>query len=275
MSRVPKSAVPTPEPLPNGSFRYGYRYIERKDHNGRKVWDQQPLTLDDVLHPQMGDVIVGNEEHLRDVFYLFSVLQIWLATLADVVVLSDVGVTWDIPNLRGHCPDVMIIRGVRSSQPFTTFDVAQEGTRPEWIIEVTSPTTRRLDLVTKRRQYFQAGVPWYAIFDGRRIHGQRQVEIFGYGRGRRAYQQLPLDSAGRLQMGTLNLWLGQEEGRAALYDANGNRLRSFSEEVQTRKTAEARAEGAEARAEGAEARAEEAEARVQALEAELRRLRGK
>ena len=82
--------------------------------------------------------------------------------------------------------------------------------------------------------------------------------------------------------GTLNLWLGQEEGRAALYDATGKRLRNFAEEVQAGKESEARAQESEARAQESEARAQESEARAQesearaqALEAELRQLRGK
>lgn len=47
--------------------------------------------------------------------------------------------------------------------------------------------------------------------------------------------------------------LGHEQGRAALYDANGQRLRNLAEETQVRQAAETR---------------------VQELEAELRRLRG-
>jgi len=260
MSTVRKPAGSSPVPPAKDPFRYGYRWVQRKDERGRKVWDQQPLTLDDVLHPQMGDVIVGNEDHHLDCTYLFTVLRAWLAGQAGVVVLSDVGIFWDIPNLRNHCPDVMVIRGVNRVGSFTTFDVAQEGARPELIIEITSPNTRRQDLVTKRRQYFQAGVSWYAIADERRVHGQRQLRLLGYRRGRRAYQQLPLDAQGRLHLQAVDLWLGQEQGRAALYEASGRRLGDYTEVDQARQAAEARAQAAEARA--------------QALEAELRRLRG-
>ena len=239
----------------NNPFRYGWRDVQRKDERGRMVWDQQPLTLDDVLHPQMGDVILGNEDHLLDVTYLFTVLQAWLASLADVVVLSDVGVYWDIPKLRNHSPDITIIRGVHHDQPYTTFDVAKEGARPEWIIEVTSPGTRRLDLVRKRRHYFLAGVPWYAIVDGRRMHGQREIRLLGYGRGQRAYQPLPLDSQGRLHLASLGLWLGHEQGRAALYDASGQRLRNLAEEAQASASSRGSRSGGRGSCSGAGSRA--------------------
>ena len=141
MSTIPKRTDQAAAGRNRDAFRYGWRDVQRKDERGRMVWDQQPLTLDDVLHPQMGDVILGNEDHLLDVTYLFTVLQAWLANLVDVVVLSDVGIYWDIPKLRNHSPDVMIIRGVQHDKPYTTFDVAKEGARPEWIIEVTSSGT--------------------------------------------------------------------------------------------------------------------------------------
>ena len=32
-------------------YRYGWRYVCRPGANGRKVWEQVPLTLEDVLHP--------------------------------------------------------------------------------------------------------------------------------------------------------------------------------------------------------------------------------
>ena len=43
--------------------------------------------------------------------------------------------------------------------------------RPDLVIEVSSPSTRRHDLVRKRRVYEQAGVPeyWFADLDGERI----------------------------------------------------------------------------------------------------------
>ncbi len=267
MSTIPKRTDQAAAGRNRDAFRYGWRDVQRKDERGRMVWDQQPLTLDDVLHPQMGDVILGNEDHLLDVTYLFTVLQAWLANLVDVVVLSDVGIYWDIPKLRNHSLDVMIIRGVQHDKPYTTFDVAKEGARPEWIIEVTSSGTRQLDLVRERRHYFMAGVPWYAIVDGPRVRGQREIRLLGYGRGRRAYRALPLDSQGRLHLASLGLWLGHEQGRAALYDATGQRLRNLAEEAQVRQAAEARLQ------EEIEAR-QAAEARARELEAELRRLRG-
>jgi Uma2 family endonuclease len=251
MSTVRKHETDSPDA---NLFRYGWRDVLQVGKDGRKEWVRLPLTLEDVLHPQQGDTILESDDHRKDLIYLVSVLVARLAQVVGAVVLSDCEVIWDNPQIRSHSPDVAVIFGVKRPRRWRSFDVAAVGVRPILIIEVTSPTTRRIDLHTKRRQYYRLGVEWYAIVDELPARGdRRRLRVLGYRRGQRGYQRLPLNPAGRLWLDPVGLWLGAEDGRAALYDARGRRIEDYTEVTRARATAEQR---------------------VRELAAELRRLQG-
>ncbi len=64
MSRMLPLKPPPALPPRNDPFRYGWRYVLRGTApNGQELWDQVPLTLDDVLHPEVGDFIVNSTAH--------------------------------------------------------------------------------------------------------------------------------------------------------------------------------------------------------------------
>src|SRR5205823_10822786 len=130
--------------------------------DGKEVWKQVPLTLEDWLHPQEEDFRVHSEEHRRDLEYMGSVLDHHLAGRA--IVLVDHRLLWDDPALGAHGPDLAVIPGRTSRiQPGGTFEVAAEGVRPVLIGEVVPPDTRSTDLVTKVAEYHRARVPFYVI----------------------------------------------------------------------------------------------------------------
>ena len=67
MSTVSKSRPPRPpEPDP---YRYGWRYVRVTRPDGTEEFDQVPLTLEDVLHPEVGDFIVQTDGHDSDLNY--------------------------------------------------------------------------------------------------------------------------------------------------------------------------------------------------------------
>ncbi|MGB9751796.1 hypothetical protein [Roseiflexus castenholzii] len=88
-------------------------------------------------------------DYQRCVRYLTNVFLVRTADRPDAVVLSDVRIAWDVPDLRPHGPDIMVIFGVQTVRNWSAFDVAQEGVRPILIVEVTLPETRRFDLYEK------------------------------------------------------------------------------------------------------------------------------
>jgi colicin import membrane protein len=134
MSTVHKPPARTRK-LGAASFRYGYRYVRKKLPNGRVGSDRVPLTLEDVLHPQPGDVHVLSSAHSLDCKYMHDVLDAWLVDDPSAAVLSDVGVFWDEPELEHHSPDITVIRGVQRRQDWSSFHVKTEGVRPLLIVE--------------------------------------------------------------------------------------------------------------------------------------------
>jgi len=241
-------------------YPYGWRHVRYQNPNGEEKWERVPLTLEDILHPQVGDFRMHSEEHERFCAYLYNVFTARLASNAGAVVLHDVRVAWEHPDLAPHGPDIAVIFNVRRRRNWSTFNVASEGTKPSLIVEVTSPKTRSIDLENKVKEYAQAGVPLYVIVD---IVQRRRVvmrRLVGYQLTEAGYVPLAQNELGWLWLEPVGVWLGLHGENLACYDEAGNLIEDYTGVTQ------ARAE--------AEERADEAEARIRELEAELRRLRG-
>jgi Uma2 family endonuclease len=247
-------------------YRYGWRYVRRERDDGVVVMEQVPLTLEDVLHPQEGDQVTHSDAHQRRRRYLMNVLEAQFAADPTAVVLDDVRVAWDHPDLKPHGSDIMVILGVQARKNWSTFNVANEGVRPALIIEITSPETASIDRSNKLDEYDLAGVPLYVIVDMVMPRQEPGLRLLAYTQTPDGYQVLPPDRRGRIWLAPAQLWLGIEEHEIICYDVAerplGNYLAlrdALAAEMQAREVAEQRAATAEAR--------------VRELEAELERLR--
>jgi len=258
--------VTAPAPLPEDDpFRYGWRYVRRPTPDDPDHLEQVPLTIEDVLHPEVGDFIVHSDRHETDRMYLTAVLRARLEPHGQAIVLSDVRVAWDVPDLRPHGPDVMVIPGLRERRDWSTFDVAEEGVRPALIIEITSPETRENDVVRKVAHYARAGVAQYVIVDNLGRRGERQLRLLDYRLVGDTYRLQPPDARGWVYLEVAGLWLGVEGDHVVCYTDDGTAFGDYATVVQqAADEAAARAE-AEARARAAEAQAQrEAAARAEA-----------
>jgi hypothetical protein len=267
-------------------FRYGWRYVRITRPDGTQDLDRTPLTLEDVLHPEVGDIIVQSDPHDSDRAYLKAVSKARLEGDRAAAVLSDCQVDFNIRGVKPLCPDLAVFLGVRRQTAWSIFDVAAEGARPALVGEVTSPETRTNDIGIKVDHYRRARVPWYVIADVTMEQGdQRRIELILYRLLGRRYRREPADERGRVWLEPLNLWLGQARDahggfmRLACYDpATGAEIgdytaisRALEDEARARRRAERRARS-EARARARAERAlEEARATIRALQAELER----
>jgi Uma2 family endonuclease len=242
---------------PGDPFRYGWRYVAHERADGSVTYEQVPLTLEDVLHPQEGDHIMQNEEHIDWCFYLYAALRHLLRRDPLAVVFQDMLFLWDVPGLQGHSPDIAVVFGV---QPGTrnSFNVAEEGAQPVLIVEITSPSTASLDHQSKLEEYHLIGIPVYIIIDRRMVRRQRTVRLLGYRYTPVGYEPLAPDERGWLWLEPVRAWLGLAEGKPVCYDEAGEPIRNYNQVAEGERTALARAE--------------EAEARLRELEATLRRL---
>ncbi|HEX8203510.1 MAG TPA: Uma2 family endonuclease [Isosphaeraceae bacterium] len=298
----PIATAAWPPAAESDPYRYGWRYVKVTRPDGSIDFDQIPLTLEDVLHPEEEDFIVQTDEHDEGCLYLKSVIKARLDGDPSAVVLSDCRVAF-VPELRPVGPDVAVFFGGRPEPYQGTYDAVRARARPALVVEITSPETRSNDVGIKVEYYHRAGVPLYVIVDIRAEGQEPRLRLIGYRRTPAGYEPLEPDERGRLWLGPARLWLGVANDRIACYDPDtdqeiGNYVelsRALATEAQARAEAEARARTeAEARATEAQARAEaearartEAEARVaeaqaraelqarlSEMEAELRRLRG-
>jgi Uma2 family endonuclease len=250
-------------PPADDPFRYGWRFVPRPTPDNPHHLEQVPLTLEDVLHPEVGDFIVHSDRHETDRMYLTAVLRARLEESGAAIVLSDVRIAWDVPDLRPHGPDVMVIPGIVERQDWSTFDVAVEGARPALIIEITSPETRENDLEIKVDHYARAGVPQYVIVDNQSRRGARRLRLLDYRLVDGVYRLHPPDAAERVYLVIADLWLGIEGDHVVCYDEHGAAFGDYATVVRRAKEAERRARR--------EAAAREAEARLRAAAEEQAR----
>ena len=172
-------------------------------------------------------------------------------------------------------PDLLVAFGVdpEAYRRSNAYVISEQGKAPDFVLEVASRSTGRVDVGEKRDDYARLGITEYWRFDetgeyhGARLAGDRLVE------GR--YEPIPIEtvSDGVLQgySPALNLYLRWEGGALVFHDpATGRPIASLEGERQARAAAEAHAEAQQVRADTEQARAEAAEARVQELEERLR-----
>lgn len=299
-------ATPKREPGPQEDrWYYGWRYVKQTGSDGEVTRVQVPLTKADVLHPQEDDFIVQNDDHTRDCHYLKTILDAHLADRPGVHVFYDHRMDWGVEGIEPHGPDFAVVEGFPEDWDGQrgTFRLTEFGARTLLVIEVTSPTTREGDLEEKVTEYYQAGIPYYAIVD-RQFQRATQPRLFAYRPGEQGYVLVEPDAEGWLALEPIGLWLRLEDDRLACLDAEGQRLLNYQEvmrayqlmedrveaeartrlvlevvaeeaqrradaEARTRQLAEETAEVHKALAEAQKARADAAEERIRQLEAEL------
>ena len=277
----PKRSVTLP-PADN-PYYYGWRDVFRTLPDGTRKHERIPLTLEDALHPQMGDYIVESNLHDMVRAYLAGVFRYRTADDPRALVLSDTGVYWDHPDLEHHAPDVCVIFGLKQKkQPvdWTSFFVRDEGVRPHTIVEIVSVNTRDNDVVKKVEEYHLVEVPFYYIFD--KEHEEDPWTLRGYQWTPIGYLPLNADPKGRMWLSALGIWLAAEGHNIVCYDGKTNeRIGDYVEHTQRLKQTETSLRDAIAREEAEKQRAETerigreaAEAKIKEIEAELARLRG-
>ena len=110
-----------------------------------------------------------------------------------------------------------------------TFRVAELGAKPVLVIEVTSPSTRNVDLDEKVVEYYRAGVPFYAIVDRRITEEVRELRLLGFVATPKGYVRADLNEQGRLWLPPVGLWLGLVREELVIFDELGRRQGSFVE----------------------------------------------
>ncbi len=220
-----------------------------------------------------GKPMAETELHLWVMIDLIQTLAIRFAADPMVYVGGDLLMYYEegSPNKR-LAPDVFVVKGVPKLPPRDNYLIWEEGKPPDFVIEVTSKTTRRNDQGKKLILYRDVlGVPEYFQFDPTEDYLRPAFQGFRLEEG--VYR--PIEPvAGRLPSEALGLHLEQDGTDLRLYDPARGRWLPISSEESARAEAEsARAEAESARAEAESARAEVAVAEADRLRREVEELR--
>ena len=149
-------------------------------------------------------------------------------------------------NMAGiRYPDLLVAFGADPAayRRRNAYVISDQGKPPDFVMEIASPSTGRIDATTKRNDYAALGIPEYWRFDetgeshGTRLAGDRLVD------GR--YQPVAIDElAENVLQGfspILNLYLRWASGELVWHDpATGERVATFEDERAARLRAEAR-----------------------------------
>ena len=300
--KMPADWELTPAPEDADPFRYGWRSRYVHLPNGEVEEERIPLTAEDLLDPQPGDVVLEDQPHANVTSFLHVLLDVHFEADVNVLVTHDLKMIWGILGLKNPAPDIAIIRGERIKERFRgddTFEVAKEGVLPCLVIEVVSPKyaeVRDNDYVKKKDLYERVGIPEYLMVEPYpvpetlRRHPIKIRHWIGYRLGRDGhYQTIEPDGEGRLLSETTGLLFGiaadryfeVTDARTGKVLLNQSQLaaaqrateeRADQEAQRAEREAEARVAAEERAAQEAERAAREAAAR-KAAEAELARLR--
>ncbi len=242
---------------PEREFPYGWRYVRRKQADGSEALEQVPLTLEDVLHPQEGDVIPENTDHDADCFYLASVFRSRPLGPPFALVTHDLLVDWGVEGIRNHSPDLAVFVGLNHDpRPTGLLELSALGGRCALVVEVVSPKTRDNDVVAKFEHYCRIGIPLYAIIDQQKEGGPRTLRA--YRRKDERYVEAEPDHRGWVDVPLLGLSLGMRDNHVVCYDLRTEQeLGDYSRIARDLEEANRRLEEADRRAEQQEQAIEE------------------
>lgn len=191
----------------------GWRYVDTELlgwPEGRRL-----LRPEDLLHPAEDDKIVQSPRHSKIVDYLMSVLEWRLENQVGIRVVHDAGIDFERPDKKFSTPDVAVLEGSSPDDDDESgrIPLRSGSVSPLLVMEVTSPGTRRVDLVDKFNLYYEERVPVYVIVDIVLERGD-SPRLLGYTWSSTGYTQMEPDSLGRIPLGVGNLCLALGSGGA-------------------------------------------------------------
>ena len=247
----------------------------------------KPLEASDVDKEYPADIPLVHDDgepletewHVSNMLFLIEVMKWFFRERDDVVVGGNQFVYYydkETKRRQFRGPDFYVVKGGvdRHSPRKSWVSWDENGRFPDVIVELASPTTKKVDRTTKLEIYCKKfRTRNYFIFDP----FSNQLDGWELVRGR--YRPLQLNEQGRLWSSELGLWLGLWDGEwngdagtwLRFFDNDGNIVLKPSEAAQ--QEAEAAQQEAEAAQQEAKAVQQEAKAAQQEAEAAQREAR--
>jgi Uma2 family endonuclease len=220
-----------------------------------------------------GQPVAESDFQLQPLLYAVTTLRTHFQERADVYVAGNMFIYYEEGNPEAVvAPDVFVVLGT-TKRDRVSYMLWEEPKGPDFVLEITSRSTRTRDQGPKRGTYAFLGVREYFQYDP--THDYLVPALQGTRLVAGSYQALlPTtlpDGTLVLHSEVLGLDVRLEEGTLRFYDpGTGQKLLSHAEIEQALRAAEQARRAAEERAGREEAARQAAEARIAALEARLR-----
>ncbi|MBD2596710.1 Uma2 family endonuclease [Nostoc spongiaeforme FACHB-130] len=241
---------------------------------------QPPMPPTDLIFDD-GEPLESNRHRIAMNVLIRSLQQAW-ADRNDFYTGGNMFIYYSSTQARNNDfrgPDFFAVLNVDGTIPRQGWVVWEEdGRYPDVIVELMSPSTARVDKVTKKAIYQQTfRTPDYFVYDPFDPNSLQGWHLDA----NQNYQPLTANERDWLWCQRLGLWLGTWEGTVdretaiwlRFYDTDGNLVPLPEEAAQAEaETAQAQAEAAQAQAEAAQAQAEAAQAQAQTAQARAERL---
>jgi Uma2 family endonuclease len=228
-------------------------------------------SVTEIYYPDTDGLPVAESDfQLGPLMYALDALRAYFQGRDDVYVAGDLFLYYEEGNPRAVvAPDVFVVLGAPNHLR-ASYMLWREPKAPDFVLEITSQSTRAQDQGTKRECYALLGVQEYFQYDPTRDYLEPPLQ--GLRLVGQVYQPIPATTSPEgvlvLRSAVLGLELRFEEGMLRLYDPiTGQKLLSHQEALQERQAALQGRREAEERALAAEARVAELEARLRALPA--------
>ena len=252
-------------------FRIGHRLLQRGNET-----IEIPLTEADFLHPQEEDRFLLTDAHSRAVVYLRHAIEFAHRGEAGVRVFIDHRVDWQTGNVLPMGPDVVAFGAVLAEwDPYLgTLPVAALGVETLLVAEMTSPSTRLIDIDVKPDLYHRVHVPYFLIFDLCPTD-REEPQLLAYRATRKGYVEIKENAQYGVWVPTVEMWFKLEGDRVVAHTAKKERIPDHNAMAQKLDEQAARADLEQARADLEQARADLEKARADQLARELAELRAK
>jgi Uma2 family endonuclease len=220
-----------------------------------------------------GQPVAESDFQLQPLLYAVTTLRTHFQDRADVYVAGNMFIYYEEGNPEAVvAPDVFVVLGT-TKRDRVSYMLWEEPKGPDFVLEITSRSTRTRDQGPKRGTYAFLGVQEYFQYDP--THDYLVPALQGARLVTGSYQALlpttMLDGTLVLRSDVLGLDLRLEEGTLRFYEpGTGQKLLRHAEIEQALRAAEQARREAEERAGHEEAARRAAEARIAELEARLR-----
>src|SRR5262249_45149752 len=205
-----------------------------------------------IYYPDTDGLPVAESDfQLGPLIYAIDALRAYFQGRDDVYVAGDLLLYYEEGNPSAVvAPDVFVVLGA-PNRARPSYMLWREPKAPDFVLEITSQSTRAQDQGPKRERYALLGVQEYFLYDP--THDYLEPPLQGLRLAGNVYQPIPVttlpEGALVLRSAVLGLELRLEEDTLHLYDpTTGQRLLSYQESEQARREAEqARREAEQAR----------------------------